>query len=809
MTAIEVIHYMKSKTKGKLGDVALKLDISKAYDRIDWSYLRGIMIKMGFSTEWVKWIMLCVETVDYSVLVNNSVTDRIKPGRGLRQGDPLSPYLFIICAEGLSALIKQAEASRDIHGVKICRNAPIISHLLFADDCFLFFRANNHEATVMKNILTTYEAASGQAVNFQKSEIFCSRNVVQADQHIISSTLGVQTVLGTSKYLGLPSLIGRSKKSIFNFIKDRIWKKINAWNSKCLSKAGREVLIKSVLQSIPTYFMSIFTLPSSLIDEIEKMLNAFWWGHSGTHNKGVHWLSWDKLSMHKNDGGMGFKNLSVFNLAMLGKQGWRIWTNPDTLISRLYKAKYFPKCSFLDSSLGHNPSFVWRSICSSKFILRAGNRWRIGNGNNIPLWNESWLADALPLEPVNNNDLFYADFFVSDIMEHNPKRWNSDIVLSLFDEPSAARILATPLYPSVTDDRRIWRGESNGDYSVKSAYRICVQDLDTSHLRVNGNWNLLWSIKAPPKVKHFLWRICRNCIPTRVRLRTKGVDCPTVCALCNVEEEDSKHVFFNCPSSQNVWSMSVFSQVVSNAANGDNDVKTVIFNILQQLSKKDAALLACILWSTWKQRNNKIWNNIIDAQSFVFSRVVSMLQDWRAVRGAATTSGTTSQAEVQQMWRKPMAGRVKCNIDASFPNNSDRVGIGICIRDEHGAFILAKTEWFSPRVDVHIGEAIGLLSALTWVHQLNLGPVEFELDSKRVVDRFHSSSRDLTEFGAIMDHCKFTFSTYYRNSSVEFVRRQANEVAHNLAKAATLSASFQVLVEVPNCIEHILINEML
>ncbi|KAK2380515.1 hypothetical protein QL285_068207 [Trifolium repens] len=201
---------------------------------------------------------------------------------------------------------------------------------------------------------------------------------------------------------------------------------------------------------------------------------------------------------------------------------------------------------------------IYQQCCS---WLSSGNRWRIGNGNNIPLWKENWLADALPLEPVNNNDLFYADILVSDIMELNPKKWNSDIVLSLFDDPTAARILATPLYPSVTDDRRIWRGESNGDYSVKSAYRICVQDLDTSHLRV-----------------------------------------------------------------------------VSNAANGDNDVKTVIFNILQQLSKKDAALLACILWSTWKQRNNKIWNNIIDAQSFVFSRVVSMLQDWRAVRGAATTS---------------------------------------------------------------------------------------------------------------------------------------------------------------------------
>jgi hypothetical protein len=239
----------------------------------------------------------------------------------LRQGDPLSPYLFIICVEGLSALIRQAEARGDIHGVKICKNAPIISHLLFADDCFLFFRANHNEAVVMKNILTTYEAASGQTINFQKSEIFCSRNVTQSDRDSIATTLDVQAALGTGKYLGLPSMIGRSKKAIFSFIKDRIWKKINSWSSKCLSKAGREVLIKSVLQSIPTYFMSIFQIPSSLCDEIEKMMNFFWWGHFGSQNKGIHWLSWDKLTIHKNEGGMSFKNLHAFNLSLLGKQG--------------------------------------------------------------------------------------------------------------------------------------------------------------------------------------------------------------------------------------------------------------------------------------------------------------------------------------------------------------------------------------------------------------------------------------------------------------------------------------------------------
>jgi hypothetical protein len=116
-------------------------------------------------------------------------------------------------------------------------------------------------------------------------------------------------------------MIGRSKNVVFSFIKDRVWKKTNYWSSKSILKAGREVLIKSVLQSIPTYFMSLFTILSSLCDEIEKMMNSFWWEHSGASTKGIHWMSWDKLAMHKNDGGMGFKSLPVFNIAMLGKQG--------------------------------------------------------------------------------------------------------------------------------------------------------------------------------------------------------------------------------------------------------------------------------------------------------------------------------------------------------------------------------------------------------------------------------------------------------------------------------------------------------
>jgi hypothetical protein len=153
-------HYQADQISNDLHQFLI-LDISKACDRIDWLYLKEVMLKTGFDSKWLQWIMMCVETVDYSVIVNNELVGSIIPGRGLREGDPLSPYLFILCAEGLSALIRRAERSGDLHGVSICTNAPTISHLLFVDDCFLFFRVDDSEAQVMKNILHTYELASG------------------------------------------------------------------------------------------------------------------------------------------------------------------------------------------------------------------------------------------------------------------------------------------------------------------------------------------------------------------------------------------------------------------------------------------------------------------------------------------------------------------------------------------------------------------------------------------------------------------------------------------------------------------------
>ena len=167
--------------------------------------------------------MECITTVTYSIMVNGEPQGMITPTRGIRQGDPLSPYLFLFCAEGLDAIIRKATNDGDITGFSLCRRGPKLTHLFFADDCLLFCRATVAECEQIKNILNMYEAASGQMVNKSKTTLFFSRNTDDATKEAIKVSLDLPAIQHYEKYLGLPSFVGRNKKACFTHIKERIW----------------------------------------------------------------------------------------------------------------------------------------------------------------------------------------------------------------------------------------------------------------------------------------------------------------------------------------------------------------------------------------------------------------------------------------------------------------------------------------------------------------------------------------------------------------------------------------------------------
>ena len=226
------------------------------------------MLKLGFDANWVELIMHCVSSVRYSFLINGKPCGYVIPHRGLRQGDPLSPYLFLLCAEGLSALINYAVRSRLWHGLRICDGAPSISHLLFADDSMLYARASVQDCVVINRILQVYKDASGQQVNLQKSSMVFSENVRPSDRTILSDLLGMSITDKHNKYLGIPTHVGQSRNDTFAYIKDNLAKKLTGWRTKLLSAAGREILIKVVAQAMPLYTMNNYLLPQHLIQEL-------------------------------------------------------------------------------------------------------------------------------------------------------------------------------------------------------------------------------------------------------------------------------------------------------------------------------------------------------------------------------------------------------------------------------------------------------------------------------------------------------------------------------------------------------------
>ena len=256
--------------------MSIKLDTIKAVDRVEWCFLKKMMLALGFHSDFVNLIYRCILTVSYSFLLNRHQFGHLKPQRGVWQGDPVSSYLFLICAEAFSCLLQEADHCGNISGVRARVAGPKISHLLFADDILLFGKATLREAQYIESILQLYKSAWGQEINLDKSALVFGSNTDSKVWHSITNYLGIKEVATHDKYLGLPTIIGRSKSAVFSSIKDRIWQKIHDWNEHRLSRARKEVMIKAVVQAIPTYSMSCFKYPDSLLNDIQSMISDFW-----------------------------------------------------------------------------------------------------------------------------------------------------------------------------------------------------------------------------------------------------------------------------------------------------------------------------------------------------------------------------------------------------------------------------------------------------------------------------------------------------------------------------------------------------
>ena len=326
-------------------------------------------------------------------------------------------------------------------------------------------------------------------------------------------------------YLGLSTLVGQAKYQTFSFLKDRVWKKIQGWKGQLLSRAGKEILIKAVVQSILTYTMGVFQLPVKLCDELNAMCARFWWGQISNERK-IHWKSWKVLTKPKNEGGMGFRDLRNFNLAMLAKQGWRLLHEKDSLLYGCFKAKYFPRSCFLEAVDIPNNSYVWKSLLVAKHILKKGCCWRVGDGRSIRVMQDKWIPN------YDANQVFHwpldaeEDWPVSELMDGDGFGWDHGLIGVKFHREDAEAILCIPLSRRNIPDSIVWLPNKDGEYTLRLGH-FTARELDnekdgrveSSGLRNREQiWPKLWKLYLPSKIKVFGWRACQDILSIKENL---------------------------------------------------------------------------------------------------------------------------------------------------------------------------------------------------------------------------------------------------------------------------------------------------
>eukprot|EP00253_Pinus_taeda_P028277 PITA_28277 len=270
----EMIH---SLNQNKQRGMMIKLDLSKAYDRLSWRYLRAVLEAYEFEKRWIEWIFSMISTPIFSILVNGNPTRTFNASRGIREGDPISPFLFILPAEGLGRIIKREIRKKKIRGLKPRGKNLAITHQQFVDDIMLFGEVSIRDVRAIKEILDLFMEASGMEINKEKSYTFIFNNLEAIKAHL-TRTLGFRQGELPTKYLGNQLDIHPTRMKNWQEVIDKIKRRLTNWSFRSLNIASRIVLLKSVPQSIPIYPLSIRAASKGVCSKLREIFGKFVWG---------------------------------------------------------------------------------------------------------------------------------------------------------------------------------------------------------------------------------------------------------------------------------------------------------------------------------------------------------------------------------------------------------------------------------------------------------------------------------------------------------------------------------------------------
>ncbi|KAE8696464.1 hypothetical protein F3Y22_tig00110670pilonHSYRG00065 [Hibiscus syriacus] len=814
LVANEVIHSLYKESDAR-GGLILKLDFAKAYDCVCWEFFDLVQQQMGFGSRWRGWVWECISTVRVSVLLNGSPTKEFKMLRGLRQGDPLSPFLFLMVTETLHLMLEGAVSKGYIEGIHNVAPNTIILHLQFADDTILFLRPDQDGLRNVKRILRCFELGSGLTINFTKS---CLVGVGMEEDSVrqLAAVCGCTASRLPFKYLGIPLGVDPRRVSVWDPVIDKCITKLSRWKSRFLSFVGRIVLINSVLSSLPLYYMSLYSVPKTVLWKIDKIRRDFLWGSYGSGRK-MSRINWGKMCKPKKKGGAGIIDLGAKNKALLAKWGWRFANEKDALwrsvISFKYGSDKLPWMVSTDKI--KEASIIWRGIINnlrseelSKWMSFDSFRWQVGDGKTVWFWEDVWLGEKSFMNRFPRIYRSVSRKFRTVFEVLRESEWRDSSVLfvrQLLDRERSifnvikGEIGEAQIKPDVAD-RIIWIHEKDGKFSVKKMTELLLGN-DNIIEADQPKYDKIWSLKVPPKVKCFLWMLKQNRVPTKAFLKSRGIklnEHQCLCPWCGDVEEDADHLFVSCRYMAFFWmSFCRWWQIEGCSMSTVDEMFEFGFQVRWSVPRLLAwqVSFAAALWSIWLVRNEFVFREkraklkdvvcIVKMRALVWCKTLKEFNEldekrWWACPGFCVDSCEEKRRQ-KLIWQPPGLGKMKFNVDGSA--NKEAAGCGGVLRNSEGHVVAM---FFGPvsLVNVDFAELVAIKFALElfcgskWLRNVVL---IIESDSAVVLNWLQSYSGRPWKWGSTFEEID-GMVLKIKDVSFEFTPRLRNSMADHLAK---------------------------
>lgn len=521
----------------------------------------------------------------------------------------------------------------------------------------------------MLRCLDKFCRASGQKISLPKSRIYFSRNVSSEKQISICSDLGIEATTDLGLYLGMPTMTSRVTRETFGYLCEKIDRRLEGWKTKYLSLAGRVTLAKSTITTMASYAMQTAKIPRIICDDIDKRTRRFIWGGTEDHRR-VHLLSWEQLQKPRDQGGLGVRSARQANSAFLTKLGWRVLTEPNSLWSRVLRAKYCKgRCDIDMFESKQNMSNVWRGITENTKHLCDGAQVAVGNGCKTLFWDHRWVSKK-PLREYALHSIPDAlnGATVEEMWNKETYSWKWSCLADLLPPNIIKEIDAYELKDDPNmGDLCYWGGSTNGKFSIKSAMQLIRRD-DIEP--IDKKWEAVWKVRVQQRIKMFVWLAMHDRVMGNTNRVKRQLTLDPRCTHCGAQEETTLHILRGCTRAKEVWRC--VGGPTRTPTFWSGGLEHWLYNNLtykaqnNQQSEIWPTYFAITLWWIWNWRNYVVFGRSsdipIDVGRFLHTRFE---ETWRILGDDIMGSTNTHQhrQEILVSWEFPPHSWFALNTD--------------------------------------------------------------------------------------------------------------------------------------------------